>query len=203
VLIRDECDEGGAVGGGNTVVVRFIGLLDYPDIEQLFMYNHSTGNSLIAAASVPAVSGGAVTRKIFKLASPYTDFVDITGITVVGGNDWEFANFNDKVIGSRANNTMIVATTGDFAAVAAAVKDFTVGTSSVNIANNSITISYHGYITGDMVTYEDSSGTVLAGLADGTSYYVIRVDANTLKLAPSTATPIFFNIFVLELSKSA
>jgi len=187
VVVLGACDQIDAVGGGDTVVVRFIGLLDYPDIEQLFMYNHSAGNSLIAAASVPAVSGGSVTRKIFKLASPFTDFVDITGITVVGGNDWEFANFNDKVIGSRANNTMIVATTGDFAAVAAAVKDFTVGTSSVNIANNSITLSYHGYITGDMVTYEDSSGTVLTGLADGTSYYVIRVDANTIKLASTNA----------------
>ena len=186
IKVLDTVTGTGAIGG-SSVVEKFIGLLDYPDIEQLFMYNHSGGNSLIATTSVPTASGGSVTKKIYVLASPFTDFVDRTGVTVTGGNDWQFVNFNDKVVGARAGNTMIVATTGNFAAVSAAVKDFTVGTSSVNIANNSITVAYHGYITGDMVTYEDSSGTVLAGLADGTSYYVIRVDANTLKLASTNA----------------
>ena len=119
-LVVKDSTIGTAAGGGSSVVDKFIGLLDYPDIEQLFMYNHSGGNSLIATAGARTASGGAVTKKIFKLDSPFTDFEDITGVTVAGGNDWQFVNFNDKVIGARTANTMIVATTGNFAAISAA-----------------------------------------------------------------------------------
>jgi hypothetical protein len=119
IKVLDTVTSTGAIGG-SSVVEKFIGLLDYPDIEQLFMYNHSGGNSLIATASVPTASGGSATKKIYVLATPFTDFVDRTGVTVAGGNDWQFANFNDKVIGARTANTMIVATTGNFAAISAA-----------------------------------------------------------------------------------
>lgn len=37
--------------------------------------------------------------------------------------------------------------------------------------------------TGTEVKYQDGSGTALAGLADNTSYFVIRSDANNIKLA--------------------
>jgi hypothetical protein len=120
VVVLGTVSSGSTAGGGSSVVEKFIGLLDYPDIEQLFMYNHSGGNSLIATAGARTASGGSATKKIFVLASPFTDFVDRTGVTVTDGNDWQFANFNDKVVGARANNTMIVATTGNFAAVSAA-----------------------------------------------------------------------------------
>ena len=120
IVVLDTVTSGSTAGGGSSVVEKFIGLLDYPDIEQLFMYNHSGGNSLIATAGARTASGGTVTKKIFKLDSPFTDFEDITGVTVAGGNDWQFVNFNDKVIGARTANTMIVATTGNFAAISAA-----------------------------------------------------------------------------------
>lgn len=120
VAVLDTVSSGSTAGGGSSVVEKFEGLLDYPDIEQLFMYNHSGGNSLIATAGARTASGGSATKKIFVLASPFTDFVDRTGVTVAGGNDWQFVNFNDKVIGARTANTMIVATTGNFAAISAA-----------------------------------------------------------------------------------
>jgi len=120
VVVLDTVSSGSTAGGGSSVVEKFIGLLDYPDIEQLFMYNHSGGNSLIATAGARTASGGSITKKIYVLASPFTDFVDRTGVTVAGGNDWQFVNFNDKVVGARTNNTMIVATTGNFAAISAA-----------------------------------------------------------------------------------
>ena len=120
VVVLDTVSSGSTAGGGSSVVEKFIGLLDYPDIEQLFMYNHSGGNSLIATAGARTASGGTITKKIYVLATPFTDFVDRTGVTVAGGNDWQFVNFNDKVIGARTANTMIVATTGNFAAISAA-----------------------------------------------------------------------------------
>ncbi len=70
-------------GGGSSVVAKFVGLQAYPNIEQLFQYNASGGNKLIATATVSS------TRKIFKLDSPYTDFEDITevqALRVMTGN---------------------------------------------------------------------------------------------------------------------
>ena len=102
-------------GGGSSVVEKFVGLLGYPDIEQLFQFNSSSGNKLIATATVSS------TKKIFKLDSPYTDFEDITGSTSPSGNDWQFVNFNDKVIGARTSNTMIAYTgSSNFADISAA-----------------------------------------------------------------------------------
>lgn len=115
IIALDTVSSGSTAGGGSSVVAKFVGLQAYPDIEQLFQFNNSSGNKLIATATVSS------TRKIFKLDSPYTDFEDITGSTSPSGNDWQFVNFNDKVIGARASNTMIAYTgSSNFANISAA-----------------------------------------------------------------------------------
>ena len=38
-------------------------------------------------------------------------------------------------------------------------------------------------LTGTKLTYQDGSGTALAGLTDNTAYFVVVIDANTIKLA--------------------
>ena len=63
----------------------------------------------------------------------------------------------------------------------------TVTTSNVSTTASTLTISGHGYVTGDQITYDASSGTVLAGLTDGSTYFAIRVDDNTVKLATTAA----------------
>ena len=40
-------------------------------------------------------------------------------------------------------------------------------------------------LTGTKLTYQDGSGTALAGLTDNTAYFVVVVDANTIKVASS------------------
>ena len=115
IVVIDIPTAKSAAGGGSSVVAKFVGLQAYPNIEQLFQYNASGGNKLIATATVSS------TRKIFKLDSPYTDFEDITGSTSPSGNDWQFVNFNDKVIGARTSNTMIAYTgSSNFANISAA-----------------------------------------------------------------------------------
>ena len=59
-------------------------------------------------------------------------------------------------------------------------------TDVVNTTAETIAIPSHGFATGDAVAYE-ASGTAIGGLTDGTTYFVIRVDPNTIKLA-STAS---------------
>lgn len=61
----------------------------------------------------------------------------------------------------------------------------TIATSMVSTSAESITQTAHGMRTGTKLTYQDGSGTALAGLADNTAYYVIYLTADTFKLATS------------------
>lgn len=58
-------------------------------------------------------------------------------------------------------------------------------TTNTDDANNNgyITISSHGFSTGDKVTYETGGGTAIDGLEDSKEYYVYARDANTIELA--------------------
>ena len=59
----------------------------------------------------------------------------------------------------------------------------TVAASAVSTVDNTVTITDHGYVTGQKLTYDDGSGTAIAGLIDGTDYYVIKSDNDTIQLA--------------------
>ena len=62
---------------------------------------------------------------------------------------------------------------------------FTSNTTIVNTTNNTITLSSHGLVTGDPVYYYAASN-VIGGLNISSLYYVIRTDANTIKLATTS-----------------
>ncbi len=59
------------------------------------------------------------------------------------------------------------------------------GSSAVNVTNNTLTVSSHGYSTGDVVIYDRNAGTIVTGLTNYNPYYVIVVNSNTIKLATS------------------
>jgi len=61
-----------------------------------------------------------------------------------------------------------------------------------DVDNGGDTIKYvgHGFVSGDLVTYTDGGNTVLTNLTDGAQYYIIRVDADYVKLASSLANAI-------------
>jgi hypothetical protein len=56
---------------------------------------------------------------------------------------------------------------------------------AVNLTNNTITIASHGYSTGDVVIYDKNGGTIVTGLTNYAVYFVISVNANTIKIATS------------------
>jgi len=60
----------------------------------------------------------------------------------------------------------------------------TVNASAVTNADNKITVSGHGYSTGDSLVFTQASSTNM-GLTSGATYYVIKQDANNFKLATS------------------
>ncbi|MBS0265303.1 MAG: M10 family metallopeptidase C-terminal domain-containing protein, partial [Planctomycetes bacterium] len=60
-------------------------------------------------------------------------------------------------------------------------KSFT--NANVGTTTDTITLANHGFQTGDAVTYRDGNLPGITGLVSNQIYYVIRVDANTIKLA--------------------
>ena len=63
---------------------------------------------------------------------------------------------------------------------------FTANTTIVNGTNNTITLSSHGLATNDPIYYYAAANPI-TGIASGSLYYVIRTDANTIKLATTAA----------------
>ena len=60
-------------------------------------------------------------------------------------------------------------------------------TAVVSIANDTLSFRNHRFVTGQKVTYTDGGGTAIGGLTDGTSYFIIKVDQNTIKLATNAS----------------
>ena len=56
----------------------------------------------------------------------------------------------------------------------------------VSIANDTLTFVNHRFVTGQRTTYNDGGGTAITGLSNGV-YYIVKVDKNTIKLAPTYA----------------
>lgn len=59
----------------------------------------------------------------------------------------------------------------------------------VSVANDTVTITAHGFSTG-VLGRLSSTGTLPAGLAAATDYFIIKVDANTIKFATSHANAL-------------
>ena len=56
----------------------------------------------------------------------------------------------------------------------------------VSISGDTLTFNNHRFVTGQKVTYNDGGGTAIGGLSDG-SYFIIKVDQSTIKLASSAS----------------
>ena len=82
-------------------------------------------------------------------------------------------------IGANASQTISVR----FADFETKNSDNTVATGDVDTSADTVTISGHGLSTGDSVIYGNGGAADLGGLEGGTTYFAIRVDADTIKLA--------------------
>lgn len=68
---------------------------------------------------------------------------------------------------------------------------------SIGESDNIITINGHTYETGDAVQYSNESGTNVSGLTSGTTYYVVRVSRDTIKLATSLSNANSGNVITI------
>ena len=60
-------------------------------------------------------------------------------------------------------------------------------TDVVSISGNTLFFRNHRFVNLQRVTYADGGGTAIGGLTDGTAYFIIKVDQNTIKLATSSS----------------
>ena len=60
----------------------------------------------------------------------------------------------------------------------------------VDTTTDAITITAHGFVTGDGPYQVSSTGTLPGGLAASTDYYAVVIDANTFQLASSRANAL-------------
>lgn len=70
---------------------------------------------------------------------------------------------------------------------ASLAKTFNGTVAGVDVAADTITVTGHGFATGDKVTYSNGGGTSITGITTATDYYVIRVDEDTVQLATTAA----------------
>ena len=56
----------------------------------------------------------------------------------------------------------------------------------INIATDAITLANHGFVVGNTVVYNNEGGTQNIGLTSGTTYYVVAVTTDTLKLSATS-----------------
>ena len=57
----------------------------------------------------------------------------------------------------------------------------------VNHSADTITINNHRFLTGSRVTYSNGGGGNITGLTNGTVYFTIKIDHNTIKLATNAS----------------
>ena len=133
-------------------------------------FGGSTESGVAATVSRPPISGDG--------SSIDSTILGITSAESVAGVD----NVTDIAV-AEDGARYVQAPTITVAAPTARV----LATSNVSLANDTFTITNHNMRTGTKLTYDSQSGTNLAqnsgNITDSTALFVIRVDADTIKLA--------------------
>lgn len=120
--------------------------------------------------------------------------------TEIGGLDAGVTYF---VVKLDANTIKLAASKADATALTPVTLDLpTAGTGSQQFfkADDKLTVTAHGFATGDSVVYVPGAGAEVGGLDAGTVYYVVALDANTIQLASSKANALAVTPVVLDLT---
>ncbi len=148
---------------------------------------------LTYTADVPGVAGNAITVAYTIGGTAGAEVVTVVGsaisvqIQTAVSTATEVKAAIDASVPASALISVAVSGTGATAQVAVAAAPLAGGTASeVDPTANSVTIPSHGYTTGAKCQLT-TTGTLPAGLSTGTDYYLIVVDANTLKFATTQA----------------
>ena len=92
---------------------------------------------------------------------------------------------NQPVVGDSANTFKLLDNIASFTLTFDATD-----TDVVSISGDTLTFNNHRFVNLQRVTYADGGGTAIGGLTDGTAYFIIKVDQNTIKLATSSSNAV-------------
>jgi len=92
---------------------------------------------------------------------------------------------NQPVVGDSANTFKLLDDIASFTLTFDATD-----TDVVSISGDTLTFNNHRFVNLQRVTYADGGGTAIGGLTDGTAYFIIKVDQNTIKLATSSSNAV-------------
>ena len=157
------------------------------------------GSNLADSTAVFVINTGSTTA--FKIASSLSNAQSGTALDIDGaGNNaqtfvGDTATATATVSGGVVTGITVTGVGSDYQSapdvtIAAPTEDTFNAQSAVSTANDTITLSSHAFNTGDAVTYSDKGGTVIAGLTDGGTFFIIKVDANTVKLATTASNAV-------------
>ena len=141
-------------------------------------YDNGSDVSGVDTTEISAGGDNVVSIAVGNAGTGYASAPTVT----VGGNTTSVATVSGgkvtalSVAGTNTGHTSPPAVT----IAAPAAKTFN-GASAVG--SNAITFTAHGFATGDELTYADGGGTVVGGLTTATTYFAIRLTADTLSLA--------------------
>ena len=161
--------------------------------------------TLSSADPIPFTILNPATRTLTKKL--FSSILNITNnnTPLVAGDELVYNTTSDGIAvgGLTDGSTYYVIDTDDAAKIklAASLADATAATpipivlthegtgnhTLVSLLNDQITINEHGFTSGQAVKYKNGGGDTIAGLTNNTTYYVVIIDTNTIKLAASLA----------------
>lgn len=154
------------------------------------MAGYSTENMLKGASAIAVGASAAetVVSKEFSISEAdsknlqirivATAAQEVTGITIKLQHSYADGTWDDV-------GQLLGVTTAQVAIVSDASADADTETST-----QKITMTGHGFQTGDAAYYVSSATNVITGLTDDTIYYIIDFDSNTVKVATTRANAI-------------
>jgi hypothetical protein len=135
-----------------------------------------------------------------KTYQPYYKFADDavtltpsaitgTGVTLTASSSVFSSDHNGTILRYKEKEILITGYTSGTVLTGTVREKLPGNITAVDTTAETLTVTAHGYETGESTTYT-SGGTLIGGLTSATVYYIIKVDADTVKLATSAANAI-------------
>jgi len=145
---------------------------------------------------IESISGASVNNINRSIKDMYVYPADAGGVIRLDAYDLDYVKADDfynpprsyRFYGDARNVLRTSVTVRDSGSAAVSIV-FNAAT-SVNDVLETITYVNHGFATQDAVVYRTNGGTVVGGLSDLNTYYIYKVDNDTIKLATSASNAL-------------
>ena len=205
IVVYNKGEQGTDIGGLVSGTEYFVDIID-SDEFQLFNFNRVGSGGSVQA---PAKTGSAIDITSLGKGTVHT----FSGVPIGGlrnNTDYFVVRDSASTIKLAANEADAIAATptvidltslgkgtkhiisqkyldtlsiGDYVAVSESFSFDGSSSSVISTSNNTITISDHGFATGDTAVYSAGGGTVVTGLEEGRNYFIIKNADDKIKLA--------------------